>query len=83
MTIESQEDVDALKRVGRVVSLTLQTMLDAARPGMTTGETGVRVEKLGSECTYRIARTLRGHRFGREKTGSGSLTGRVVGRSPF
>lgn len=38
MTIETQDDVDALKRVGRIVSLTLQTMLDAARPGMTTRE---------------------------------------------
>lgn len=38
MTIETQDDVDALLRIGRVVSLTLQTMLDAAKPGMTTRE---------------------------------------------
>jgi methionyl aminopeptidase len=38
MTIETQQDVEALKRIGRIVSLTLQTMLDAARPGMTTRE---------------------------------------------
>lgn len=38
MTIETQDDVVALQRVGRIVSMTLQTMLDAARPGMTTRE---------------------------------------------
>jgi methionyl aminopeptidase len=38
MTIETQEDVVALKRIGRIVSLTLQRMLDAAQPGMTTRE---------------------------------------------
>ena len=38
MTIETQEDVEALKRIGRIVSLVLQRMLDAAEPGMTTGE---------------------------------------------
>ena len=36
MTIETQDDVAALKRIGRIVSLVLQQMLDAARPGMTT-----------------------------------------------
>lgn len=38
MTIETQEDVLALKKVGRIVSVTLQTMLDAAEPGITTRE---------------------------------------------
>lgn len=38
MTIESQDDIDALQRIGRIVSLTLQRMLDAAEPGMTTRE---------------------------------------------
>lgn len=38
MTIETHDDVVALQRVGRIVSATLQTMLDAARPGMTTRE---------------------------------------------
>jgi methionyl aminopeptidase len=38
MTIETQADVEALQRIGRVVSLTLQRMLDAAEPGMTTRE---------------------------------------------
>jgi methionyl aminopeptidase len=38
MTIESQEDVAALKRIGRIVSSILQHMLDVAKPGMTTRE---------------------------------------------
>ena len=38
MTIETQDDVIALQRIGRIVSLTLQRMLDAAEPGMTTRE---------------------------------------------
>jgi methionyl aminopeptidase len=36
MTIETQDDVAALKRIGRIVSFVLQEMLDAAEPGMTT-----------------------------------------------
>lgn len=38
MTIESEDDVVALKRIGRIVSYVLQKMLDAAKPGMTTLE---------------------------------------------
>ena len=38
MTIETDADVAALKRVGRIVSIVLQEMLDAAEPGMTTRE---------------------------------------------
>jgi len=38
VTIESQYDVVALKRIGRIVSLVLQKMLDALEPGMTTAE---------------------------------------------
>jgi methionyl aminopeptidase len=38
MTIETQDDVDGLKKIGRIVSITLQTMLDSAQPGMTTRE---------------------------------------------
>jgi methionyl aminopeptidase len=38
MTIQTQDDVVALKRIGRIVSLILQEMLDAAQPGMTTLE---------------------------------------------
>ena len=38
MTIETHDDIAGLQRIGRVVSLVLQRMLDAAEPGMTTGE---------------------------------------------
>lgn len=38
MTIETQDDVVALQRIGRIVALTLHRMLDAAEPGMTTRE---------------------------------------------
>jgi methionyl aminopeptidase len=38
MTIETEQDVIALQRIGRIVSLVLQQMLDAAEPGMTTRE---------------------------------------------
>jgi methionyl aminopeptidase len=58
LTIESQEDVDALKRVGRVVSLTLQAMLDAARPGMTTGELDRLGERLLADHGARSAPRL-------------------------
>lgn len=44
MTIETQDDVVALKRIGRIVSLVLQRMLDAAEPGMTTRE----LDRLGA-----------------------------------
>jgi methionyl aminopeptidase len=38
MTIETEDDVVALKRIGKIVSLVLHEMLDAAEPGMTTRE---------------------------------------------
>jgi methionyl aminopeptidase len=38
MTIETQADIDALKRIGRIVALVLRQMLDAIEPGMTTAE---------------------------------------------
>ncbi|MES2489816.1 MAG: type I methionyl aminopeptidase [Pseudomonadota bacterium] len=38
MTIESEDDIAALKRIGKIVSYVLQKMLDAAEPGMTTRE---------------------------------------------
>ena len=46
MTIETQDDVAALKRIGRIVSLVLQQMLDAAEPGMTTRELDALGEQL-------------------------------------
>ena len=38
MTIETEDDVAALERIGRIVAAVLQGMLDAAEPGMTTRE---------------------------------------------
>jgi methionyl aminopeptidase len=38
MTIESQSDIECLRRVGAVVSSVLKSMLDAMEPGMTTAE---------------------------------------------
>ena len=38
MTIESDDDVAGLKRIGSIVSYVLHQMLDAAEPGMTTRE---------------------------------------------
>jgi methionyl aminopeptidase len=38
MSIETQDDVAALERIGRIVSLVLREMLAAAEPGMTTRE---------------------------------------------
>jgi len=38
MTIETQDDVIALQRIGRIVADVLQRMLDALEPGMTTAE---------------------------------------------
>jgi len=46
MTIETEDDVAALKRIGRIVSYVLQEMLDAAEPGMTTRELDSLGEKL-------------------------------------
>jgi hypothetical protein len=36
MTIEAEQDVIGLTKVGRVVALALRTMQDGVRPGMTT-----------------------------------------------
>lgn len=49
MTIETQHDYDALMRIGRIVSLTLQTMLDAAEPGMTKRE----LDRIGAKILKR------------------------------
>jgi len=38
MTIETERDIDSLKRVGAVVAAVLREMLDALEPGMTTAE---------------------------------------------
>lgn len=46
MTIETQDDVVALKRIGKIVSYVLQEMLDAAEPGMTKREMDSMGERL-------------------------------------
>lgn len=46
MTIETNDDVAALQRIGAVVSRTLHEMLDAVEPGMTTAELDSLGEKL-------------------------------------
>lgn len=38
MTVESQDDIDSLRRVGRIVAMVLRRMLGAMEPGMTTRE---------------------------------------------
>lgn len=38
MTIDSAKDLDALKRIGHIVALTLQAMKEQVRPGITTLE---------------------------------------------
>lgn len=38
MTIETQHDLDGLRRVGGIVAAVLQEMLDTLEPGMTTAE---------------------------------------------
>ncbi|MFT3776689.1 MAG: type I methionyl aminopeptidase [Ottowia sp.] len=58
MTIETQDDVAALKRIGRIVSLTLQRMLDAAQPGMTTRDLDRLGERLLEEHGARSAPRL-------------------------
>lgn len=38
MTVNDQKDFDGLMRIGRIVGLTIKTMAEAMRPGMTTAE---------------------------------------------
>lgn len=46
MTIESDDDVAALKRIGSIVAQTLRVMQEAAQPGMTTAE----LDSIGARC---------------------------------
>lgn len=55
MTIESENDVLALKRIGKIVSSVLEQMLAAAEPGMTTGELDVIGRRLLEQCGARSA----------------------------
>ncbi|HEX2076447.1 MAG TPA: hypothetical protein VHG08_02025, partial [Longimicrobium sp.] len=38
MSIESQQDLEGLKRAGRIVRMIIRAMEKALRPGITTGE---------------------------------------------
>lgn len=49
MTIETENDIVALKRIGSIVAWVLQNMLDAAEPGMTTRE----LDALGAQWLAR------------------------------
>src|SRR6476469_9681957 len=58
MTIETQDDVVGLKKIGRIVSITLRTILDSARPGMTTRELDALGTRLLQEYGARSAPKL-------------------------
>lgn len=58
MTIESQADIVALQRIGRIVSLVLHKMLDSIEPGMTTRELDAIGERLLSGHGARSAPQL-------------------------
>jgi methionyl aminopeptidase len=49
MTIETQRDIDSLRRVGAVVAAVLREMLDSIEPGMTTAE----LDDIGSKLLAR------------------------------
>jgi methionyl aminopeptidase len=50
MTIETQDDVVALQRIGKIVSYVLHEMLDAAEPGMRTRE----LDALGAQLLEKL-----------------------------
>lgn len=54
MTIETQDEVVALQRIGAIVSLVLRQMLDAAEPGMT-------VHAVRAHDDHHQGRAYRGH----------------------
>jgi methionyl aminopeptidase len=58
MTIENEDDVLALKRIGRIVSYVLHEMLAAAEPGMTTRELDVLGARLLAQHGARSAPQL-------------------------
>lgn len=59
MTIDSEDDVAALRKIGGIVARVLQQMLDAAEPGMTTAELDALgeslLEKHGARSAPRLA----------------------------
>ncbi|MFT3956223.1 MAG: type I methionyl aminopeptidase [Piscinibacter sp.] len=58
MTIESQADVQALQRIGAIVSRVLERMLDALEPGITTAELDALGERWLAEAGARSAPRL-------------------------
>jgi methionyl aminopeptidase len=46
VTIENQNDIEELRRVGSIVARVLDEMLNSARPGMTTLELDAMGERL-------------------------------------
>lgn len=46
MTVENEKDLEALRKTGRIVALTLDTMRRQAEPGMTTAELDAIGEKI-------------------------------------
>ena len=54
MTIETQDDVVALKRIGKIVSYVLQEMLDAAEPAPALLHDGHLVTESGAITDYII-----------------------------
>lgn len=58
MTIESQSDIVALQRIGRIVSFILHKMLDSIEPGMTTAELDAIGARLLAEFGARSAPQL-------------------------
>lgn len=58
MTIESPSDIQALQRIGGIVARVRETMLAAARPGMTTAELDAIGERLLAEAGARSAPRL-------------------------
>ena len=65
MTIETEDDVVALRRIGRIVSCVLQEMLDAAEPGMTTRELDALgaglLERQGARSAPKLSYGFPGH----------------------
>jgi len=58
MTIQSQADIEALRRIGAIVAQIREAMLAAAQPGMTTGELDAIGERMLAQSGARSAPRL-------------------------
>jgi methionyl aminopeptidase len=58
MTVENQQDIEALRRVGAIVSSVLKTLLDRTEPGMTTADIDAIGSRLLQESGARSAPQL-------------------------